>query len=189
MGTHTERLGYLGCSPRVTPCARRMGRRGAPGRATSGFGGKGGVRHGAPLPRSLTDARLPSLPGGAGACVWLLPLLGVRWSGPPRTAGWGVGLAVARCPVERCLCPPPGAGTQCHVRKVLPAVRTPSRGSGPPDQCATESNLVDPASSHMLLSRTKPCTSQRTWSNSGSVNGSLHQQQSMRWRGDPSSCL
>ena len=39
-------------------------------------------------------------------------------------------------------------------------------------------NLVDPASSHMLRSRAKPCTSQRKWCNSGSVNGSLHQQSS-----------
>ena len=37
-------------------------------------------------------------------------------------------------------------------------------------------NLVDPASSHMLRSRAKPCKSQRTWNpNSWSVNGSLHQ--------------
>ena len=39
-------------------------------------------------------------------------------------------------------------------------------------------NLVDPASSHMLCSRAKPCTSQRKRSDSGSVNGSLHQQSS-----------
>ena len=41
-------------------------------------------------------------------------------------------------------------------------------------------NLVDPASSHMLRSRAKPCMSQRKWFNNGSVNGSLHQQSS-KW--------
>ena len=39
-------------------------------------------------------------------------------------------------------------------------------------------NLVDPASSHMLRSRAKPCMSQSKRNNSGSVNGSLHQQSS-----------
>ena len=39
-------------------------------------------------------------------------------------------------------------------------------------------NLVDPASSHMLRSRAKPCMSQCTRCTSGSVNGSLHQQSS-----------
>lgn len=39
--------------------------------------------------------------------------------------------------------------------------------------------LVDPASSHMLRSRAKPCMSQCTRIESGSVNGSLHQQSSL----------
>ena len=37
-------------------------------------------------------------------------------------------------------------------------------------------NLVDPASSHMLVSRIKPCKSQSKWINSGSADGSLNQQ-------------
>jgi hypothetical protein len=36
-------------------------------------------------------------------------------------------------------------------------------------------NLVDPASSRMLLSRAKPCKSQSKRNNSGSANGSLYQ--------------
>ena len=45
--------------------------------------------------------------------------------------------------------------------------------------CGPKANLVDPASSHMLRSRAKPCMSQCTRpSHSGSVNGSLHQQSS-----------
>jgi hypothetical protein len=36
-------------------------------------------------------------------------------------------------------------------------------------------NLVDPASSRMLLSRAKPCKSQSTRTQSGSANGSLYQ--------------
>ena len=43
-------------------------------------------------------------------------------------------------------------------------------------------NLVDPASSHMLVSRIKPCKSQSKWINSGSADGSLNQQQSTRGR-------
>ena len=49
---------------------------------------------------------------------------------------------------------------------------------GNPKERVISVNLVDPASSHMLRSRAKPCTSQRKWCNSGSVNGSLHQQSS-----------
>jgi hypothetical protein len=48
----------------------------------------------------------------------------------------------------------------------------------PPPGMGVWRNLVDPASSRMLRSRAKPCTSQRKWCNSGSVNGSLHQQSS-----------
>ena len=39
-------------------------------------------------------------------------------------------------------------------------------------------NLVDPASSHMLVSRIKPCKSQSKWINSRSADGSLNQLQS-----------
>lgn len=53
-----------------------------------------------------------------------------------------------------------------------PSVVTPASRKG------SRMNLVDPASSHMLRSRAKPCTSQRKRCNSGSVNGSLHQQSS-----------
>ena len=50
---------------------------------------------------------------------------------------------------------------------------------GRPSETKCE-NLVDPASSHMLRSRAKPCMSQRKRFHSGSVNGSLHQQSS-KW--------
>ena len=43
-------------------------------------------------------------------------------------------------------------------------------------------NLVDPASSHMLVSRIKPCKSQSKWIDSGSADGSLNQRQSTRGR-------
>ena len=44
-----------------------------------------------------------------------------------------------------------------------------------------EMNLVDPASSHMLRSRAKPCKCQSTrFMHSGSVNGSLDQLSSLR---------
>ena len=36
-------------------------------------------------------------------------------------------------------------------------------------------NLVDPASSHMLVSKIKPCMSQYKQSNSETANGSLKQ--------------
>lgn len=37
-------------------------------------------------------------------------------------------------------------------------------------------NLVDPASSYMLVSRIKPCMSQCKWTHSRTANGSLNQQ-------------
>jgi hypothetical protein len=58
---------------------------------------------------------------------------------------------------------------------------TPAQGVSPPSPSQGWTNLVDPASSHMLRSRAKPCTSQRKRCNSGSVNGSLHQQSSTRY--------
>ena len=48
-----------------------------------------------------------------------------------------------------------------------------------PSTRAAIENLVDPASSHMLCSRAKPCMSESKRFNSGSVNGSLHQQSSL----------
>ena len=57
-----------------------------------------------------------------------------------------------------------------------------SRGLNRPQKIRVTRNLVDPASSHMLVSRIKPCKSQSKWINSGSANGSLNQLQSTRER-------
>ena len=44
-----------------------------------------------------------------------------------------------------------------------------------PEMVSLTRNLVDPASSHMLVSRTKPCKSQSKWINSRSADSSLNQ--------------
>ena len=41
--------------------------------------------------------------------------------------------------------------------------------------------LVDPASSHMLVSKIKPCMSKFTLSNGETANGSLNQSRFLRW--------
>ena len=41
--------------------------------------------------------------------------------------------------------------------------------------------LVDPASSHMLVSKIKPCMSMFTLSNGETANGSLNQSRFLRW--------
>ena len=46
------------------------------------------------------------------------------------------------------------------------------------------SNLVDPASSHMLVSKIKPCMSKFTLSHGETANGSLNQSRFLRWH-DP----
>ena len=46
--------------------------------------------------------------------------------------------------------------------------------------CSKESYLVDPASSHMLVSKTKPCMSKFTLSHGETANGSLNQSRFLR---------
>ena len=48
-------------------------------------------------------------------------------------------------------------------------------GSGPPTLLSVVNNLVDPASSHMLVSEIKPCMSKYRPSYGETANGSLNQ--------------
>ena len=51
----------------------------------------------------------------------------------------------------------------------------------PPDDRKARSYLVDPASSHMLVSKTKPCMSKYKPLHGETANGSLNQLWFIRW--------
>ena len=66
---------------------------------------------------------------------------------------------------------------QILAKRVAPAQRpnAPHGGSGPSVATSSDSYLVDPASSHMLVSKIKPCMSKYTPQHGESANGSLNQ--------------
>jgi hypothetical protein len=65
-------------------------------------------------------------------------------------------------------------------------IRSLARALSPVPRCvvekrlANDSYLVDPASSHMLVSKIKPCMSKFTLSHGETANGSLNQSRFLR---------
>ena len=82
-----------------------------------------------------------------------------RWlpmsRGRPRRTCWKRALARRTCQMHVCWAPP---ATRANMRRAAaPGGNCPRR---PPGADCTSRNLVDPASSHMLVSKIKPCMSQ-----------------------------
>ena len=78
------------------------------------------------------------------------------------------------------------ACSRCLVVLLLPLRQGLSAASGAclPLSHTCDSYLVDPASSHMLVSKIKPCMSQFTLSHGETANGSLNRSRFLRWH-DP----
>ena len=64
-----------------------------------------------------------------------------------------------------------------HVEWLTPLIFRSAVGKSRPARArgVFDRNLVDPASSHMLAPKTKPCMSQSKLSHNGTANGSLKQ--------------
>ena len=145
-------------------------------------------------PRVLLRQRSPS---GFGASRWRVrpppgavrprtsrPDAGLRRrltrvSSARRTAavGWfGGGTWMAAGPGERSVAtlPAPSAGGRRCVGAALPRDYPPARGPRP-RRWTKDSYLVDSASSHMLVSKIKPCMSKYKQSYCETANGSLNQ--------------
>ena len=118
--------------------------------------------------------------GVASLCVqaksqYVVSLSTLRWSTPPERLA--TGLLARRCPsvgdscARLCKTHPDGSFTVCERGSPTPAeeaerwgslpqsLRPLGGGGGTAGAPACDSYLVDPASSHMLVSKTKPCMS------------------------------